>query len=129
MLVGTVMSKSLADIKARLSPETLQKANERAAELRLKIEGLQPLRVALGQTQTDIAKRTKKSQASVAKLEQRTDMLLSTLRSHIQGMGGELDLVARFPGHGEVRLSGIGDIPEPERPQNGGKQQRELQHV
>ena len=36
-------------------------------------------------------------QLLVAKLERRTDMYLSTLRSHIEAMGGQLDIVARFP--------------------------------
>ena len=120
------MSTSLADVKARVSPATLKKANERAAELRRQIEGLQPLRVALGQTQTELAKRMKKSQASVAKLEQRTDMLLSTLRGHIEGMGGKLALVASFPGHDEVRICGIGDIPEPEHLASKPTKRREM---
>lgn len=34
---------------------------------------------------------------AVAKIEKRTDMYLSTLRSHIQAMAGELEIVARFP--------------------------------
>lgn len=36
-------------------------------------------------------------QPSIAKIEKRIDMYLSTLRSHIEAMGGQLDIVARFP--------------------------------
>lgn len=33
-----------------------------------------------------------------------TDVLVSTLRSYVEAMGGELELVACFPGQPEVRL-------------------------
>jgi hypothetical protein len=33
----------------------------------------------------------------VAEQEPRAHMYLSTLRGHIEAMGGELDLIARFP--------------------------------
>jgi len=37
-------------------------------------------------------------QAAVSKLERRTDMYLRTLRSYIEAMGGQLEIIARFPG-------------------------------
>ena len=36
-------------------------------------------------------------------------MYISTLRSHIRAMGGELEIVARFP-DGEVRISNFEDV-------------------
>jgi hypothetical protein len=36
-------------------------------------------------------------------------MYLSTLRSHIEAMGGELDVVARFP-DGTVKISNFSDL-------------------
>jgi hypothetical protein len=36
-------------------------------------------------------------------------MYLSTLRSHIEAMGGELEIVARFP-DGSVRISNFADL-------------------
>jgi hypothetical protein len=48
-------------------------------------------------------------QPSIAKIEKRTDMYLSTLRSHIKAMGGELDIVARFP-DGSVKISNFADF-------------------
>jgi predicted transcriptional regulator len=48
-------------------------------------------------------------QPSIAKLEKRTDMYLSTLRSHIEAMGGQLEVVARFP-EGAVRIRNFSDI-------------------
>jgi Helix-turn-helix domain len=48
-------------------------------------------------------------QPSIAKIEKRTDMYISTLRSHIEAMGGELEVVARFP-DGNIRISNFSDI-------------------
>ena len=42
-------------------------------------------------------------------MEKRTDMYLSTLRSHIEAMGGQLEIVARFP-DGSVRISNFADL-------------------
>jgi len=36
-------------------------------------------------------------------------MYLSTLRSHIEAMGGELEIVARFP-DGSVRIDNFADL-------------------
>jgi hypothetical protein len=42
-------------------------------------------------------------------MEKRTDMYISTLRSHIEAMGGELEVIARFP-NGDVRISNFSQI-------------------
>jgi hypothetical protein len=47
-------------------------------------------------------------QPSIAKMERRADMYLSTLRSHIEAMGGQLEIVARFP-DGAVKITNFKD--------------------
>ncbi|MDE0000315.1 MAG: DNA-binding protein [Rhodospirillaceae bacterium] len=42
-------------------------------------------------------------------LEQRSDLLLSTLRKTLEAMGGNLSLVARFPDRPPVELSGVAE--------------------
>ena len=42
-------------------------------------------------------------------MEQRSDLLLSTLRRTVEAMGGTLALVASFPDRPPVELSGIAD--------------------
>lgn len=58
-------------------------------------------------------------QDSVSRLEQRSDLLLSTLRSYVAAMGGSLELVASFPDRAPVVLAGLGDLaaegPAPKR--------------
>jgi predicted transcriptional regulator len=58
---------------------------------------LNELRQARGLSQKMLAELLHVQQPSIAKLEKRTDMYLSTLGRHIEAMGGELDVIARFP--------------------------------
>lgn len=46
---------------------------------------------------------------SIAKIEKRTDMYLSTLRTHIQAMGGELEVVAHFP-CGSISINNFSEL-------------------
>jgi predicted transcriptional regulator len=70
---------------------------------------LNELRQARGLSQKMLAEVLHVQQPSIAKIEKRTDMYLSTLRSHIEAMGGELEIIARFP-DGSVRISNFGDL-------------------
>ncbi len=64
----------------------------------------------MSRTQVDIAKTLKVGQHTVSRYEQRTDMLLSTLQDYVQAMGGELDLIARFPNRQPVKIKALRDI-------------------
>lgn len=70
---------------------------------------LAELRQARGLSQKTLAEMLHVQQPSIAKLERRTDMYLSTLRSHIEAMGGQLEVIARFP-EGAVRISNFSDL-------------------
>jgi hypothetical protein len=43
-------------------------------------------------------------------MEKRSDLLLSTLRSYVEAMGGTLKLVAEFPNHKAVIIPHISDV-------------------
>lgn len=58
---------------------------------------LAQLREARALSQAALGEILPVEQPAVAKLEKRADMYVSTLRRFIQGMGGELEIVARFP--------------------------------
>ncbi|MGA9069517.1 MAG: XRE family transcriptional regulator [Terracidiphilus sp.] len=64
---------------------------------------LNQLRNARAMTQTRLAELLEMDQGNVSRLEQRTDMYLSTLRSYIEAMGGVLEIRALFP-EGDVRI-------------------------
>ena len=55
-------------------------------------------------TLAQVRKAKSFTQSEVSRLERRSDMLLSTLRSFIQAAGGELQLIATFPGSRPVHL-------------------------
>lgn len=54
-------------------------------------------------TQTRLAELLEMDQGNISKLEQRTDMYLSTLRSYVEAMGGALEIRAVFP-DGDVKI-------------------------
>lgn len=54
---------------------------------------LNELRQARGLSQKVLAEVLHVQQPSIAKLEKRTDMYISTLRSHIEAMGGSWKLL------------------------------------
>jgi DNA-binding XRE family transcriptional regulator len=62
------------------------------------------LRQALHHTQQQLASDLAVSQPAIARMEQRTDMHVSSLRRVIEAMGGELEVRARFP-QGTVTLT------------------------
>lgn len=97
------MAKKFAQLRARMSPEARLRADEQAAVMLAEMP-LNELRQARGLSQKMLAEVLHVQQPSIAKIEKRTDMYLSTLRSHIEAMGGELEVVARFP-DGAVKIS------------------------
>ena len=70
---------------------------------------LHELRRARGLSQKVLAETLQVQQPAIAKMEQRTDMYISTLRSHIEAMGGELEITARFP-DGMVKISNFSQM-------------------
>jgi DNA-binding XRE family transcriptional regulator len=98
------MAVSLEDKLARLPGERRAKLDARAAELIAEEMTLRDLRRALDRTQVHLARELGVKQETVSRLEKRSDMLLSTLRSYVAAMGGELDMVAEFPDRPPVRL-------------------------
>lgn len=104
------MGKTYEELMAELSPERRKRVEARAGELIAEEKSLRDLRQARHLTQQRLAKRLGVKQHSISRLEQRSDMLLSTLRDYIGKMGGELELTARFPDRAPVRIKGFADI-------------------
>jgi DNA-binding XRE family transcriptional regulator len=94
-----------------------QRANAatKAAALREEMT-LAELRQARELTQESLGETLHVGQTAIAKMEKRADMYVSNLRRFIRAMGGELDIVARFP-DGTVRISNFAEIGE--RPDQG----------
>ena len=102
------MAKKFSDLRVKMKPGA-QKRADSIAQTMLAEMPLNELRQARGLSQKMLAQVLHVQQPSIAKLEKRTDMYLSTLRSHIEAMGGELDVLARFP-DGTVKISNFSDL-------------------
>ena len=94
---------------------TLAPARETRIKRRLTAElsrlPLAEVRKARAMTQVRLAEILQVNQGAVSKIEQRSDMYLSTLRSYVEAMGGRLDIRAVFP-NGELVLEQFGDVKE-----------------
>jgi transcriptional regulator with XRE-family HTH domain len=104
------MPKKLSDVMAQLPPERRAKVEARAQALIAENMTLQDMRKARKLTQESMAELLGIRQDSVSRLEKRADLLLSTLRSYVKAMGGELKLVAEFPDRPPVTISALGEL-------------------
>lgn len=97
------MAKSFATLKNKMSISAQQEVVEKTNQL-LKDVLLYEIREKLHITQNEMALKLETKQANISRTERRRDMKLSTLKRYIEAMGGELDIVARFPMN-EVHLN------------------------
>lgn len=95
-----------------LPPERQAKIQAMADELIDREMTLRDLRQARQLTQVQVAQRLNIGQDAVSRMEKRTDLHISTLMEAIRAMGGELQLVVKFPDRPPVRLSGFQDLEE-----------------
>ncbi|MHB1529362.1 MAG: XRE family transcriptional regulator [Acidiferrobacteraceae bacterium] len=102
------MAKKYSELRDKMSPAAQARARARAGALLAQLP-LFELRQARQLSQEQLAKTLHVKQASISKLERRTDMYLSTLRGYIEAMGGELEIVAHFP-DGAVRIKQLEEI-------------------
>lgn len=104
------MGRTLDQKIAKLPHGRQARVKARAAELINEEMSLRDLRKALDLTQADIADRLGVGQDTISRYEQRTDMLLSTLQSYLQSMGGRLTILAEFPNRKPVRILKLDEI-------------------
>lgn len=102
------MAKSFNDLRNNMSAVAQEKAIEKTKQMIVEMP-LQELRQARALSQERLAEVLATKQANVSRLERRTDMYISTLRSYINAMGGELNIIAHFP-DGDVKINQFSDI-------------------
>lgn len=99
------MARKWREIRKQRSPEREARIQERIARESARINcTLAQLRTARKYTQTQLAEVLDVPQNAVSKVEHRTDVYLSTLRSYIEAMGGRLEIRAVFP-DGEIVIT------------------------
>lgn len=96
------MARNFKELQDKLSPERRARIEVRVKKA-LSAMALDELREARKLTQTQLATTLRIDQGSVSKMERRTDMYVSTLRSYVEAMGGHLQIRAIFP-DGQVEI-------------------------
>jgi DNA-binding XRE family transcriptional regulator len=105
--------RPFARLREKMTPAQRKTANERAASLRAEMT-LAELRQARKLTQETLAGTLNVGQEAIAKMEKRADMYVSSLRRYVGAMGGELEIVARFPDGRAVTVTNFSDLGEVE---------------
>jgi len=106
------MTKKWSEMKHKLTPDAQARVAARVAKT-LQEMPLNELRRARELSQTRLAEVLGIAQSEISKIEHRSDLYVSTLRSYIEAMGGDLEIVARFP-DGAVRITQFKDVAETE---------------
>lgn len=104
------MATSFRTVRGKMSPERQERIRRHTEELMAELP-LQELRQARSLSQEELAEVLGLNQATISKLERRTDMYLSSLRRFVEAMGGELEISATFP-EGRVRIQLLQEIED-----------------
>ncbi len=104
------MAKSFdALVRQTTSKRVRQKAARRAEELMAEML-LSEMRKGTGKSQSELAKALHIKQPSLSKLENQSDMQISTLGKIVEALGGQLEVVAKFPTR-KVKITQFGKQP------------------
>ena len=101
------MTTTLKSYLKKLPEKYQKKIKKRAGDLISQEMTLRNIRKTLEFTQTDVSSKSGMNQETISRLERRSDLLLSTLISYIEAMGGRLNLTATFPNRPPIHLTGF----------------------
>ncbi|MBS0349604.1 MAG: helix-turn-helix transcriptional regulator [Proteobacteria bacterium] len=104
------MATTLKAILKKLPAERQKRIAKRTKALIEQEITLRDLRKALDLTQLEMSAKLHIKQEAVSRLERRSDLLLSTLSSYIEAMGGQLSLTVEFPNRPPMKLTGFENI-------------------
>jgi hypothetical protein len=111
------MPVTLDEILNEMPVERRARIEQRAQEIRAEMN-LREVRRLRKLTQARLSKKLKIGQEGVSRIEKRTDLYISTLRSYVEGIGGKLKLVVELPDRPPVFLSGLGEAAGDKRAKN-----------
>jgi transcriptional regulator with XRE-family HTH domain len=110
------MTRKFSVLREKMSRKARAGARARADAMIAEM-ALPELRRALKVSQEDLAKLLEVTQANVSKIEGRSDLHLSTLVAYIEALGGEVEILARFPkkaGEAGEEIVRLKPLPEKE---------------
>jgi transcriptional regulator with XRE-family HTH domain len=110
------MTVSLKAMMDKLPAHRRQAVEKRAAVLVTQEMELRKLREAFALTQEKVAEAMQVGQETISRIEgQRKDLRLSTLQKYVAALGGDLELVARFPDRA-ITLVDLTTLKPPSKP-------------
>lgn len=112
------MVRNFKGLQAKIALKRRIRVEQRVAKA-LREMALEEVRTTRHLTQQELAKILHVDQGSISKLERRADMYISTLRSYIEAMGGELRIRASFP-DGEVVINQSEELTDENHPDSLG---------
>lgn len=107
------MARKFEELRAKMDPERRARNFARSQHILLEMS-LKELREALNVSQEDLAARQNIRQTNVSKLEKRSNVYISTLKSTIEALGGRLDIIAHFP-EGDVKITNFSSEGDDDR--------------
>lgn len=106
------MTETLESVIASLSVQQQEAIAQQTKQLIAEEMTLRELRKARARSQDLMGRTLNVNQTAVSKIERRADMYVSTLRAFIEAMGGELDIIARFPDHPPVKITQFQELAD-----------------
>ena len=107
------MARNFKELEAKMSPLSRSRSNEKTQRL-IDEMSLDQLRAARSLTQENLSSVLGVNLSAISKLERRADMYISTLRSYIEAMGGQLEIRAVFDS-GPVRITQFSELEAREK--------------
>jgi DNA-binding XRE family transcriptional regulator len=106
------MPVTLEQILNEMPEERRANILRRTQEIREELD-LREVRKLRKLTQTRLSRKLKIGQEGVSRIEKRSDLYISTLRSYVEAVGGKLKLVVELPDRAPILLTGLGgDVAE-----------------
>jgi len=93
------MAKKFSNLVAKMPKQARERARARTQAMAGELT-LAELRKAFDISQEELARILDVKQANVSKIEHREDMRVSTLITYVRAMGGDVEIIARFPDRG-----------------------------
>jgi len=115
------MTVSLDDILRAMPEERRMRIEQLASKMIAEELNLREVRRLRKLTQARLSKKLKIGQEGVSRIEKRSDLYISTLRSYVEGVGGKLKLVVELPDRPPVILTGLGEDQAEKRAKNRPK--------
>lgn len=98
---------TLEEMMETFTEEERREIDRLSHQLELEWQSLTELRRAVERTQTSLGERLGVKQEDISRLEQPSDLLLSTLSRYVAECGGKLSIVVEYPDRGPIALTDI----------------------